>query len=281
MPTLPSDYLSLIQVFAPYFSNLVWQQAQVLLIGAILVPGRRTVTAVLRIMGLSEERQFQTYHRVLNRAVWSSWALSRTLLKLLVQTWVPTGPIICGLDDTIERRRGAQIKAKGIYRDPVRSSHGHFVKASGLRWLSLTPAPPPGACAVGADPLGEAHLGLALLDLLGAVGTLLSEEGPRAQEADRLGPPNGDAAAALAAWPPVGHRRRQQFCRDFVAVSVVAVARATLPDRSLPLGRGLVCAGAQTASGSTRPAALERQAPARLGAGRAEHQNEMEAGRAP
>ena len=137
MPTLPSDYLSLIQIFAPHFSNCIWQHARVVLIGAILVPGRRTVTAVLRIMGLSEERQFQTYHRVLNRAVWSSWALSRTLLKLLVQTFVPTGPIICGLDDTIERRRGAQIKAKGIYRDPVRSSHGHFVKASGLRWLSL------------------------------------------------------------------------------------------------------------------------------------------------
>jgi len=116
---------------------LVWQHAQVLLIGAILVPGRRTVTAVLRIMGLSEERQFQTYHRVLSRAAWSSWALSRTLLKMLVQTFVPTGPIICGLDDTIERRGGAKIKAKGIYRDPVRSSHGHFVKASGLRWLSL------------------------------------------------------------------------------------------------------------------------------------------------
>jgi hypothetical protein len=144
MPTLPNEYLSLIQIFAPYFSNLVWQQAQVLLIGAILVPGRRTVTAVLRIMGRSDERHFQTYHRVLNRAAWSSWALSRTLLKLLVQTFVPSGPIICGLDDTIERRRGAKIKAKGIYRDPVRSSHGHFVKASGLRWLSLmllTPIP--------------------------------------------------------------------------------------------------------------------------------------------
>ena len=88
-------------------------------------------------MGLSDERQFQTYHRVLNRAAWSSWALSRELLKLLVKTFVPTGPIICGLDDTIERRRGAKIKAKGIYRDPVRSSQGHFVKASGLRWLSL------------------------------------------------------------------------------------------------------------------------------------------------
>ena len=137
MPTLPKAHDSLIQTFAPHFSNCIWQHAQVLLIGAILVPGTRTVTAVLRIMGLSSERQFQTYHRVLSRAAWSSWALSRTLLRLLVQTFVPSGPIICGLDDTIERRRGVKIKAKGIYRDPVRSSHGHFVKASGLRWLSL------------------------------------------------------------------------------------------------------------------------------------------------
>jgi hypothetical protein len=137
MPTLPKAHDSLIQTFAPHFSNCVWQHAQVLLLGAILTPGQRTVTAVLRIMGLSTERQFQTYHRVLNRAAWSSWALSRTLLKLLVQTFVPKGPIICALDPTLERRRGAKIKAKGIYRDPVRSSHSHFVKASGLRWLSL------------------------------------------------------------------------------------------------------------------------------------------------
>lgn len=131
------DNLNLIQFFAPHFSKLIWEQARVLLLGAILAPGQRTVTAVLRIMGLSAEKQFQSYHRVLNRAVWSSWALSRTLLQQLVTTLVPTGPVVCGLDDTIERRRGAQIKAKGIYRDPVRSSHKHFVKASGLRWLSL------------------------------------------------------------------------------------------------------------------------------------------------
>jgi hypothetical protein len=130
-------YHNLISAFAPHFSNCIWQHARVLLLGAILAPGRRTVTAVLRIMGLSDERQFQAYHRVLNRAVWSSWALSRTLLKLLVQTFVPKGPIVCALDPTVERRRGAKIKAKGIYRDPVRSSHSHFVKASGLRWLSL------------------------------------------------------------------------------------------------------------------------------------------------
>jgi hypothetical protein len=131
------DNLSLIQCFAPHFSKTVWRRAYVLLLGAILVPGRRTVTAVLRIMGLSGERQFQRYHRILNRAAWSSRALSRTLLGLLIQMFVPSGPVICGLDDTIERRRGAKIEAKGIYRDPLRSSHGHFVKASGLRWLCV------------------------------------------------------------------------------------------------------------------------------------------------
>jgi hypothetical protein len=153
MPTLPKAYVSLIQAFAPHFSNRIWQHAQVLLLGAILAPGRRTVAAVLRILGLSEERQFQTYHRVLNRAAWSSWALSRTLLKRLVQTFVPTGPIICALDPTLERRRGDKIKAKGIYRDPVRSSKSHFVKASGLRWLSLMVlAPIPWAGRVWALP---------------------------------------------------------------------------------------------------------------------------------
>jgi hypothetical protein len=59
------------------------------------------------------------------------------LLGLLLATFAPCGPVVLGLDDTIERRRGKRISAKGIYRDPVRSSHGHFVKASGLRWLSL------------------------------------------------------------------------------------------------------------------------------------------------
>ena len=153
MPTLPKTNDSLIQAFAPHFSNCIWQHAQLLLVGAILVPGTRTVTAVLRIMGLSQERQFQAYHRVLNRAIWSSRALSHTLLKLLVQTFVPSGPIICGLDPTVERRRGAKIKAKGIYRDPVRSSHSHFVKASGLRWLTRSgccwrPSRGPGACGL-------------------------------------------------------------------------------------------------------------------------------------
>jgi hypothetical protein len=123
--------------FAPLFSGRVWRHAQVLLGGAILAPGRRTVAAALRVMGLERERRFERYHRVLNRARWSGLSASRVLLSLLVTVLVPSGPLLVGIDETLERRRGAKIAAKGIYRDAVRSSHSHFVKASGLRWVCL------------------------------------------------------------------------------------------------------------------------------------------------
>jgi DDE superfamily endonuclease len=134
---LPNEYTTILTSFARLFSQRIWKHVQILLIGAMLTPGQRTVAAVLRIMGLDAEKHFQNYHRALNRAVWSNLAASGLLLAWLIKTFVPRGPIFLGLDDTIERRRGAKIKAKGIYRDPVRSSHSHFVKASGLRWLSL------------------------------------------------------------------------------------------------------------------------------------------------
>ena len=145
MLTLPKRIIQVLRCFEEVFSERVWEWAKVLLIGAILAPGERTVTAILRVMGLNQERQFQNYHRVLNRATWSSRALSRLLLRLLVAIFVPEdAPIVVGIDETIERRRGTKIAAKGIYRDPVRSSKEFFVKTSGLRWISmmlLTPIP--------------------------------------------------------------------------------------------------------------------------------------------
>ena len=135
MLTLPVALTWLIVKFAPLFSKRVWDHVEVLVVGALLAPGKRTVTAVLRVMGLSQEARFQKYHRVLSRARWSSVAVARVLLGLVVDTFVPTGPVVIGLDDTLERRRGEKIKARGIYRDPVRSSRSQMVKASGLRWL--------------------------------------------------------------------------------------------------------------------------------------------------
>ena len=142
MLSLPIAFTSAIGVFAPVFSRPVWQHVKVLMTGAVLAPGKRTVTAILRIMGRSAASDFQTYHRVLHRAVWSPLTASRLLLRLVVAVCVPAGVVVFGLDDTIERRRGEQITAKGISRDPVRSSHAHVVKVSGLRWLGcmlLTP----------------------------------------------------------------------------------------------------------------------------------------------
>jgi hypothetical protein len=137
MPTLPDKFTQILMMFAVHFTPQVWRYARVLVIGAILARNQRTVCAVLRVMGLSDERRFENYHRVLNRAVWSAHAVGRTLLRVLIQTFAPEGDILIGGDETIERRVGQLIRAKGIYRDPVRSSHSHLVKASGLRWVTI------------------------------------------------------------------------------------------------------------------------------------------------
>jgi hypothetical protein len=145
MRDLPEAIILVLRHFELAFSEPIWEWAKVLLVGAILAPGIRTVAATLRVMGLSHERQFQNYHRVLNRAKWSSRSLSLILLRLLLGAFVPADqPIVLGLDEHIERRRGAKIAAKGIYRDAVRSSKSFFVKTSGLRWVCLmllTPIP--------------------------------------------------------------------------------------------------------------------------------------------
>src|ERR671938_809544 len=109
MLSIPVTLMRLIVRFAPFFSKRVWEHAQVLIVGALLAPGKRTVTAVLRVMGLSQEEHFQNYHRVLNRAQWSSLALARVLVEMVVRTFVPAGPVVIGIDDTLERRRGEKI----------------------------------------------------------------------------------------------------------------------------------------------------------------------------
>ncbi len=137
MLNLPAEMTVFLAQFASWFTPSVWYHAQVLGVGALLTPDKRTVTAVLSVMGLRQSRHCQNYHRVLNRARWSSRAVSQQLLQVLLSFFLPSGPILLGLDDTVERRRGKKIAAKGIYRDPVRSSHSHLVKVSGRRWLSV------------------------------------------------------------------------------------------------------------------------------------------------
>ena len=134
----PATMIRLLVPFAPLFSKRVWQNAQVLLMGAILTPGWRTVASALRVMGLDQHKRFHRYHWVLSHASWSSVKESHVLLGLLVEKFVPEGdPLIVGIDETLERRWGKKIAAKGVYRDPVRSTHEDFVKSSGLRWVCV------------------------------------------------------------------------------------------------------------------------------------------------
>ena len=137
MRTLPATMIRLLAPFTPLFSKRVFRHVRVLVAGTILAPGSRTVSSALRTMGLDQEKRFHRYHRVLSRASWSSRQASRILLRLLLEAFVGEGPLILGIDETLERRYGKKISARGVYRDPVRSTHENFVKSSGLRWVCM------------------------------------------------------------------------------------------------------------------------------------------------
>src|SRR4051812_15296543 len=123
---LPACFASLILTFAPVFlQERTWRRAELLLIGAILAPGKRTVTSLLRIAGLGRERRFTNYHRVLNRAAWDARAAARLLLGLLVAAFAPAGPVGLGIDDTSERRRGQRRPPRGGHPHPRRPPQGH------------------------------------------------------------------------------------------------------------------------------------------------------------
>lgn len=136
MPTLSPAILHLLAGFAPAFTRPTFDHAAVLVNGALLASGRRTVTSVLRAVGLIDERHFTTYHRVLNRARWSPLELSVILLRMIVDAFVALDePLVIAVDDTLERRFGRRVAHKGIYHDAVRSKLGHPVTTSGIRWL--------------------------------------------------------------------------------------------------------------------------------------------------
>jgi DDE superfamily endonuclease len=135
---LPARFAAVILPFASLFApDRTWRHAQMLLLGALLTPGQRTVCAILRMVGLRWERHCVSYHRVLNRAVWRRRIGTRLLFDMRLAAFVPRGPVLLGIDDTIERRRGKRISGKRIDRDPVRLSQAFFVKTSGRRGLSL------------------------------------------------------------------------------------------------------------------------------------------------
>ena len=138
MPTLPAVMVILLLPFEHLFDPRTWRKAQLLAMGAILSPGKRTVSSALNILGIGQHGDFAVYHHVLNRARWSPLQLSRVLLLLVAGCLgSSTEPLVFGIDETVERRWGRKIAAKGRYRDPVRSKDDQVVMTPGLQWVSL------------------------------------------------------------------------------------------------------------------------------------------------
>jgi hypothetical protein len=137
MFSLPLEVQAVLAAFAPLFSKPVWQHATVLAIGSILCIGKRTVTSALKVMGLKDDNRFTNYHRVLNRAKWNTLNAGKILLCLIICLIPADWPLIIVVDETVERRKGKKIKAKGCYRDSVRSSQSKVTYCFGLKWICM------------------------------------------------------------------------------------------------------------------------------------------------
>ena len=253
MLTLPNAIVSVLVPFATLFTSPTWRKAQLLLVGAILAPGQRTVASALRVMGLSDDRNYARYHQVLNRAAWSSREVAHILLMLLLQHLDRgDGPLIFGIDETLERRRGAKIRARAIYRDPVRSSRSQLVKASGLRWISLM--------WLGHVPWAGRHWALPVLTVLAPSSRYHEQQGRRHKKVTDWA---RQMVMQLRRWLPEtspGVGGRQQLRRTGFAPLLPVPPRTRYPDRQIAPGRRPVCASASPSAGSERPDTTERPA---------------------
>ncbi len=141
---MTQEIITILSRFASQFTRPTWKNIQVLFIGAILCRGARRVTSILRVMGLRNEKNFSKYHRILSHARWDGLALSKILLGLLIALLPSNWPVLIAVDETLERRQGKKIKAKGPYRDAVRSSQSTVVISFGLKWecmMLIVPLP--------------------------------------------------------------------------------------------------------------------------------------------
>jgi hypothetical protein len=258
MFTPPAEVSAVLSAFAPLFTHPSWARAQALLCGVLLAPANHTVTAALRALGLAGEPGFQNYHRVLNRARWSARQAAQVLLRLLVDAFVPSGPVILGLDDTVERRRGRKLTARAIYYDAARSSKACFQKTSGLRWLSVAVLVPVRSRGTG--------LGAALSERPVPFGTLrpVRTPGPAAHTAARARPGAHRPSASLAAGSRAHRGGRRRVRRPGVFGLVRASGSARDGHYPLALGCGPLCPGPRAPARPARPVAPQRPTLAQL-----------------
>ena len=195
---LPPSFMAWLAPFLATFSRRSRPTTAALAVGALLAVGPRTVTNCLRALGLAEHPSFTAFHRVLNRNTWSGLALARILLGMVVAAFVPTGPIVIGLDHTLERRRGPRIGPAGRFYDPILRADAAKPTSRGLRWLS--------AMVLTEVPFAGRIWGLPVLTGSHSEQGMVRAPWPAAPPGDGVGSSAIADAAALVARPV--HRRR-------------------------------------------------------------------------
>ena len=266
MPTLPAVMVTLLLPFEHLFDPRTWRKAQLLAMGAILSPGKRTVSSALNILGIGQHGDFAIYHHVLNRARWSPLQLSRALLLLEAgRLGSSTEPLVFGIDETVERRWGRKIAAKGRYRDPVRSKDDQVVMTPGLQWVSLMLL----------TRIGWAgrHWALPFLTALVVSARYDRRKGRRHQTFTGLRPADAGLPAPVAAGPGPGGGGRWRLRQARVPAALPEYVKADCRRHQTAQGRVPVPARATAAARPDRAAPGGRRAIAQShgGAGRSRY----------
>ena len=154
---LPDFAVPVLSMFQPAFSTPTYHRFLVLVLGALLTTGRRTITNILRTVRHQAQGHVSSYHRVFSQRRWSAWALARMLITFLLDHVVPPGPVLLAGDDTVTEHPGPHVFGKGRHRDGVRSTHSYTAYRWGHKWvvLSVLVKLPFAITALGAPCLGR------------------------------------------------------------------------------------------------------------------------------
>jgi hypothetical protein len=138
MDFIPPVAQPLLLAFAATFTSPTYQRWLLLCVAAIVTPGRRTITNLLRTVQSLVRGHPSSYHRVFSHRRWTLWGLGHALASFILTHWVPQGPVALAGDDTVEEHQGRKVFGKARHRDPVRSTHTFTAWRWGHKWIVLS-----------------------------------------------------------------------------------------------------------------------------------------------
>ncbi len=124
---LGSRFLPRRLAFTPAFTPPTFQRALVRVIGAILAPGRHTLTHLRGTVRTLATGHYSAYHRVLSRAVWARFPLAKILAAAIWELIPSEEPVVVSVDDPSPQHKGPHVYGQSRHHDACRSTHSPIV----------------------------------------------------------------------------------------------------------------------------------------------------------